>query len=407
MIFDSSGKLVWFKPLPYDVEATNLQVQSYEGKPVLSWWQGYIPRQGFGEGEEIVVDSSYRKVMHVRAGNGYWVDLHDFHIDAQNNTALLTVFNPIACDLSSVHGRSDAAVTDGAWEEVDLKTGLVRRQWHSIDHVSLGHSYSAASGGSMAWPFDYFHINGIEPRKDGRFMISSRNTSAVYLIDPLSEQVTLQIGGKHGNVQIGAGAATAYQHDAQELPNGLLSIFDNGGVPMVHSQSRGIVLAIDPNAKTDTLVGEYDHPKGLSSGSQGNMQLLENGNWFIGWGAEPYVSEFTPSGTMIFDAHMPAKTESYRSYRFQWSATPEEAPSIAAAASGSKLTVYASWNGATNVARWQVLGGASSTQLAPVTSADRSGFETSIPVSSVPAYVAVQALDSSGTVLGTSRTIRG
>lgn len=408
MIFDSAGKLVWFKPLPYGVEATNLQVQSYEGKPVLSWWQGYIPRQGFGEGEEIVVDSAYRKVMHVHAGNGYWVDLHDFHITSQS-TALMTVFNPIACDLTSVHGPSNAAVTDGMWEEVDLKTGLVRRQWHSIDHVSLAHSYSTPTKSSMVWPFDYFHINTIEPRKDGSFMISARNTSAVYLIDPTTGQVTLQIGGKNGNVKIGSGAATAYQHDAQELPNGLFSIFDNGGVPMVHSQSRAIVVSLDPKGRTLKLVAQYVHNKPLKSGSQGNVQLLENGDFFVGWGQVPYVSEYTSSGKVVFDARLPHATETYRAYRFGWTATPAEPPAIALGEQGESANtpVFASWNGATTVVKWQVLAGPSPEQLSPVASAPRTNFETKVEAPGEPAYVAVQALDSSGNVLGTSKTING
>jgi arylsulfotransferase ASST len=408
MIFDNAGKLVWFKPLPRGTEAANLQVQSFEGKPVLSWWQGYIPRQGFGEGEEIVVDSSYRKVMHVHAGNGYWVDLHDFHITSQN-TALLTVFDPIACDLSSVHGPSNAAVTDGVWEEVDLKTGLVRRQWHSLDHVSLAHSYSSPTKSSMVWPFDYFHINTIGARQDGSFLISSRNTSALYLIDSNTEQVTLQIGGKNGNVRVGAGAATAYQHDAQELPNGLFSIFDNGGVPMVHSQSRAIVVSLDPKARTLKLVKQYVHNKPLKSGSQGNVQLLENGDFFVGWGGVPYVSEYSASGKVVFDARLPHATETYRAYRFQWSATPAEPPAVAVGEQGASANtpVFASWNGATTVAKWQILAGPSPQQLSAVASASRTNFETKIEAPGEPAYLAVQALDSSGNVLGTSKTIEG
>lgn len=406
MIFDDSGNLVWFKPLAAGTVATNLQVQSWEGKPVLTWWQGYIPPQGFGEGEEIVADSSYRTLLHLHAGNGYLADLHDFHLQP-NDTALLTVFNPVRCDLGAFGDPTNAAVTDTGFQEVDLRTHLVRREWHAVDHVTIGESNASGKTASMAWPYDYFHINTVDVRKDGSFLISARNTSSLYFLDPRTGQITLQIGGGRSGVKLESGTSTAYQHDASELPNGEISVFDNGGVPMVHSQSRGIVLSVDPNTKTDTLVGEFEHPKALSSGSQGNMQLLPNGDWFVGWGAEPYFSEFTPSGTMIFDAHMPAKTESYRAYRFQWSATPAQPPAIAASASGGRLTVYASWNGATNVARWQVIGGASSGQLAPVASAARSGFETTIPVSSTPAYIAVQALDSSGAVLGTSRTIRG
>jgi hypothetical protein len=406
MIFDDAGSLVWFHPLPTDTVAANLQVQSYEGKPVLSWWQGYIPPQGFGEGEEVVMDSSYRTLFRLGAGNGYLADLHEFHL-LGDGRALLTVFDPLRCDLRAFGGRADAAVTDNAFQEIDLRTHLVRREWHALDHVSIGESTTGANSGSIAWPFDYFHLNTVEPRRDGSLLISARNTSALYTLDPSTGQVRLRIGGQHSSVALGPGTSTAYQHDSQELPNGEISMFDNGGVPMVHSQSRGIVVAVDPRAGTDTLVAEYDHSKPLDSGSQGNMQPLPGGGYFIGWGAEPYVSEFTAAGTMIFDAHLPAATESYRGYRFPWSATPTVPPAIATSATGARLTVYASWNGATGVASWRVLGGAQPGALAPLATAARSGFETAIALSGAPRYIAVQALDGAGAVLGTSRTIAG
>jgi hypothetical protein len=408
MIFDGSGSLVWFHPLPHETEAANLQVGSYEGRPILSWWQGYIPREGFGEGEEIVMDSSYRTLMHVHAGNGYWVDLHEFHITPQG-TALLTVFNPIACNLSLVRGPANGAVTDGVFEEVDLKTGLVRRQWHSIDHVPLSLSYSPARGTGLSWPYDYFHINSIERLRSGQLLISARNTSAMYELDPTSGQITLQIGGKHGGVHLGSGAATAYQHDAQELPNGQLSIFDNGGVPMVHPQSRAIVVSLDPTARTMSLVAQFEHDKPLKAGSQGNVQLLENGDFFVGWGQVPYFSEYASSGIDVFDARLPHATESYRTYRFPWSATPAQAPAIAIGeqGEGSGTPIFASWNGATGVASWRVLEGSSPEALAPAITAPRRGFETEIEAPGEPAYVAVQALDGSGAVLGTSKTVKG
>lgn len=406
MIFDGSGSLVWFHPLPAGTVATNLQVQSWEGKPVLSWWQGYIPPQGFGEGEEVIADSSYRTLFHLHAGNGYLADLHDFHLQS-DGTALMTVFNPVRCDLSSVGGSRGAAVTDTLFQEIDVKTHLVRREWHAVDHAPLSESNASGKSSSTAWPFDYFHLNTVERRRSGGFLLSARNTSALYLVDAATGRIILKIGGRHSDVTMGSGTSTAYQHDAHELSNGEISVFDNGGVPMVHSQSRGIVVAVNGQAREDTLVAQYEQPKGLEAGSQGDMQQLAGGDWFIGWGAEPYVSEFTPAGTMVFDAQLPAKTESYRSYRFPWNATPAGPPSIAASASGSGLTVYGSWNGATNVARWQVLGGSSPEHLTAMGSAVRDGFETPISVSSVPPYVAVRALDSQGAVLGTSRTIRG
>ena len=53
-------------------------MQSYEDKPVLTWWQGYIPPQGFGLGEEIIANSSYKQILKVKAGNGNLADLHEF-----------------------------------------------------------------------------------------------------------------------------------------------------------------------------------------------------------------------------------------------------------------------------------------------------------------------------------------
>jgi hypothetical protein len=406
-IYDSAGNLVWFDPLPPGTESTNLQVQYYEGQPVLTWWQGYIPPQGFGQGEEVIANTNYNIIKKFPAGNGLPADLHEFRITAQD-TALLSAFDPIRCNLSSVGGPSDAAVTDSLFQEIDLRTHLVRREWHPLDHVALSQSYASPTGSTTEWPFDYFHINSIDPSSDGSTLISSRNTSALYELNTSTGQITAQIGGKHPTLTLGTGAATAYQHDAQELPDGEVSVFDNGGVPKVHPQSRGVILALNPTAKTDTLVGEFEHPTPLSAGSQGSVQALENGNMFIGWGAEPYFSEYTAAGTLVFDAHMPKGAESYRGYRFRWTGYPTGAPAIAAAAgAGATTTVYASWNGATQIASWNVLAGTSPSQLTVAASAPKSGFETSISTPGAPAYVAVQALGPEGAVLGTSSTIKG
>jgi hypothetical protein len=406
MIFEESGNLVWFDPVPAEDAAANLQVQELGGKPVLTWWQGYIPPQGFGEGEEIIDNTSYQQIGRVRAGNGLKADLHDFTI-APNDTAVLTVFDPIDCNLSSEGGPRGGAVTASIFQEIDLRTGLVRREWDSLDHVPLSDSYSSATSTSTEWPFDYFHTNSVDQLADGRTLISARNTWALYELNTLTGQVLLRIGGKHSNVKVGPGAATAYQHDATVLENGTISVFDNGGVPMVQQESRGLVLAINPQTKTDAVVSQYEHPAALSSGSQGNIQQLPNGDMFVGWGAEPYFSEFSASGQLLFDGHMHGSYESYRTYRFPWVGTPTTAPAIAAVPANARVTVYASWNGATQVTSWRVLAGPSPNALVPVATAADTGFETAIVTPARAPYVAVQALESSGAAIGTSRTIKG
>jgi Arylsulfotransferase (ASST) len=411
-IFSQTGELVWFDPLSAGREATNLQVQQLGGQPVLTWWQGYIPPQGFGEGEEIIDNTSYQTIGHVYAGNGHKADLHDFHLTAQN-TALLTVFDPIDCNLSALGGPSGGAVTDAIFQEIDLKTGLVRREWTSLDHVGLSDSYSSAVGTSREWPFDYFHINSIDQQAGGTTLISARNTSALYELNTTTGQIVLRVGGKHGEVKQGSGTVTAFQHDATVLANGTISVFDNGATPKVQPQSRAIVLGLEPKARTETLLASDEHSSPeLSSDSQGSAQSQPDGDMFVGWGAEPYFSEFSSGGQLLYDAHWHGSYESYRAYRFPWVATPATAPAIAAVAAkaGAPVTVYASWNGATTVTSWRVLAGPSPTQLTPVASAPKSGFETTLatPGEVDPTtYVAVQALNGAGAVIGTSATVKG
>jgi hypothetical protein len=407
-IFSDSGELIWFDPLAGETAAANLQVQSYDGQPVLTWWQGYIPPQGFGQGEEMIYSTSYRQIGRVHAGNGYKADLHDFHITPQR-TALLSVFDPIYCDLAGVGGPSGGAVTDSVLQELDLASGLVRREWHSLDHVALSESYSSPEGVTTQWPFDFFHINSIDQLAGGQTLISARNTWALYELDTATGQVGLRVGGKRSDVKLSSGAAMAYQHDATVQPNGTVSVFDNGAVPRVHPQSRAIFVSVDPRARTDTLLARYEHPGGLSSGSQGSVQTLAGGDVFVGWGSQPYFSEFSSAGQLLYDAHWHGSYQSYRAYRLPWTGTPAAPPAIAAGApsSGGPVIVYASWNGATEVASWRVLAGPSPTQLAPVASAAKSGFETKIATPGPAPYVAAQALDGAGAVLGTSQTIKG
>jgi Arylsulfotransferase (ASST) len=404
MILDQNGGLVWFKALPTNISATNLRVQEYLGKPVLTWWQGDISVHGFGRGEDVIADSTYTDIAHIKAGNGDEADLHELQLTPQG-TALITAYDPLLCNLSSVGGPGYGAVTDGLFQEIDVKTGLVMFQWTSLDHVGLGESYTPVKTASTGWPFDFFHINSIDLEQGGSLLISGRNTWTVYDIDGQTGQILWRLGGKQSSFTSGPGTRTAWQHDPRELPNGSISVFDNGSAPTVHGQSRGIVVSLDPQQKTATLVSQILHPPALIAESQGNMQALANGDWFLGWGQAPDFSELSATGQLLFDAHFPGRTQSYRAFRFAWAGTPAHSPAfvVQPAAHGGG-TVYASWNGATLVAGWRVLAGPSATSLKPVVEAARSGFETAItlPAGTAGPDVAVQALDAGGNVLGAS-----
>jgi hypothetical protein len=375
----------------------DFKVQRYRGEPVLTWWEGKVVG-GHGFGEYVILDGSYREIRRVRAGNVYGGDHHEFLITPQD-TALITIYHPVPVDLSSFGGPEDGMVLDGIVQEIDLATGEIVFEWRSLEHVELDETYFKL--------FDYFHINSIDVDHDSNLLISARNTCAVYKIDRRTGKVLWRLGGKKSSFEMDPRTRTRYQHDARRQSDGTITIFDNGSLEF-NEQSYGLVLELDEDDMTSTLVREYPHPEGRLVGTQGNVQVLPNGNVFVGWGSGPLFSEFSRDGELLFDARFPPEVESYRAFRFPWSGYPSDDPALAAeSGSGDELTLYASWNGATEVAGWQVLAGPAPERLEPVGSAaPREGFETAITVRTVEPYVGVQARDGSGRVLGTSRAVK-
>jgi hypothetical protein len=89
MIADDAGQPVWFQPLPGIQAATDFRTQTYEGRPVLSFWTG-TSRQGIGVGEMVVLDQSYRVIRRIRTPNGFRPDLHEFVITPKGTAILIT-----------------------------------------------------------------------------------------------------------------------------------------------------------------------------------------------------------------------------------------------------------------------------------------------------------------------------
>jgi hypothetical protein len=399
MIVDDIGRPVWFRNGLY---ALNFRVQEYRGEPVLTWWEGKVtPRPSVGE--YVILDGSYREVKRVQAGNGYKGNQHDFLITPRG-TALLTVYNLLGWDLSYLGGPVKGRVIEGVAQEVDIETGEVLFEWHSLDHVGVEESYYK---NYYSEQLDYFHINSIDVDHDENLLVSARNTCTVYKIDRATGEIVWRFSGKNSDFEMGEGTRTAWQHDARRQKDGTITIFDNGAGPQVHPQSRGIVLELDEDAMKAALVRAYTHPDKLVSTSQGNMQVLPNGNVFVGWGSEPFVSEFSHDGELLFDAGIPSGDDSYRSFRFPWTGQPAEAPAVAVdQKSDDELTLFASWNGATEVESWEVLAGPYPDQLDPLGAVPRYGFETAISARTAEPYVAVRAKGSSGQILGTSRPVK-
>jgi hypothetical protein len=253
-------------------------------------------------------------------------------------------------------------------------------------------------------PYDYFHLNSLDTDSHGNILISARNTSALYEINPRTGAIVWTLGGKKSTFALGPGVAFAFQHNALWLPNSEVSLYDDEGAPPVKPPSRGEVIRLDTAHKTATLAAQFARTPGLLTLCCGNAQPLPGGNWMVGWGGLPNLTEFNAQGQMIYDAQFPRGEFSYRVYREQWHGRPSEPLTIAARTSAGATAVYASWNGATEVVSWQLLTGASAAHLSPVATTPKSGFETVIPAAPA-AFYEVRALSASGSVLGTSSVV--
>jgi Arylsulfotransferase (ASST) len=346
-ILNRKGDLVWYAPntgFPASAGAgrMDLKVQSYRGQPVLTWWEGRVIA-GYGEGQAVIADSSYRTIATVNAGHGLRADLHEFVITPQD-TALITAFRPMAADLSALGGPRQGTVLSGTVQEIDIASGQVLFQWDSLDHVPVTDTFVPFAGGTKAAPFDYFHINSIAIAPDGDLLISARNTSTIYKLARPSGAVQWRLGGKRSS---------------------------------------------------------------LLAANQGSMQVLADGRVLVGWGNLPYFSEFSADGTLIVDGQFPVGDQSYRTFAADWTGHPTDKPAVAARvnpAGGS--VVYVSWNGATELDTWTVFAGQTANALKKAGSQRHSGFETMITVNSAGPYFAVTAVDASGHPLGRSATVR-
>jgi hypothetical protein len=403
MIVDGAGNLVWFRQLAQPEVAANLRLQRYRGRQMLTWWEGTVTPAAYGVGGGVIANHSYNIVRVVHSGNGYPMDLHEFDL-TKDGDALFTIYSPILVHLPGTPDGTLSPLLDSIVQEVDIKTGLVVWEWHSYGHIPLETSQANPQNSAS---YDAFHINAIQALKKDRVLISARDTSAIYNVDRASGRILWTLGGKGSNFRLGPGAQFYFQHDAHMLSNGRISMFDDGaGPPQLNPFSRGLILQLNHRRHKASLVRQFARSTSTSAQSEGSLQRLPSGNVFVGFGSEPFFSEFSSRGKLLFDASLPQDDGTYRTYRFPWTATPKTSPAVVAQRTGpSTVSVYASWNGATRVAKWRVLAGPSAGSLSRVAKVRKRSFETRVDLSTSAAVFAVRALDSQGRIIGRSAAV--
>ncbi|GLZ00318.1 hypothetical protein Acsp02_75700 [Actinoplanes sp. NBRC 103695] len=411
LIVDDKGSPVWFRKVPDPATvAIDFKVQQYRNKPVLTWWEGTIGGtggQGVGQGEFVIADENYREITRVRAAGTEQADQHDFVITPRN-TALFWVYDPIPMDLTAKGGPADGVLHDGVIQEIDIATGKRLFEWRAREHVDLDESYAPLPQGDAAHlPWDYFHPNSVGLDADGHLIISARHTWTCYKINKTTGKVIWRLGGKKSDFAIAEQAKFSWQHDFRRRRDGSYGMFDNGaGVTKERDYSRGLILKLDEAAKTVTFVREFVHPDKLSAPTQGSFRELADGGNFIGWGQMPHFTEFTADGKVRLSGHLPLDNQSYRAYKAEWAGVPLDQPALGLSVENGGVTVSASWNGNTQVAKWRARSGSQPKALNATTAeAARTGFETRLTIQGTPEYVVADALDAQGKLLGTSSAI--
>ena len=399
MLLDRRGRMVWYRPAP---DSTfDVQIQQYRGKPVLTWWHGALVG-GHGEGVGEIIDGSYNGVATVGDAEKLPLDLHEFTLTSRG-TALATQFEQKQVDLSSIGGSKQGLALVGHALEIDIATNKVLLDWNSLDHVSLKESYvPAPSDPTIA--YDFFHINSVAETDDGHLLISGRNTWTLYKVHRTTGQVLWRLGGKRDDFAVPKPTWFSWQHHARVHGPGEISLFDNANTSGHGSLAK--LLSVDETARRVELKRSYQHPAKFVATSLGSVQAQPDGNVFVGWGTQPYASEFSADGKLIYDVQFGGPFRSYRTFLADWVGRPTDKPAVVARTyPGGGFAVYASWNGATEIDHWVVLAGNSASSLREVGSQAWSGFETMIVVNSSGPAFAIAAIDRDGNELGRSDVV--
>ncbi|PQE11991.1 arylsulfotransferase protein [Rutstroemia sp. NJR-2017a BVV2] len=413
MIMDSDGNLVWTKS-GYD-QIYNLQVQTYRGEQYLTFWAGSDAVFGHGAGVYYMLDKHYREVHKIVAANGLAGDLHDFTI-TDNGTALITIYDVVIADMAYV-GYPEGYVWDCVIQEIDLGTGELLFEWRAAQHYAVSDTYrdKPDSDGGVYSAFDFFHINSVDKDEKGNFLISSRYLHCLTYINGTTGDIIWILGGKKNMfTDLSDGRATdfAYQHDARWRHNRTaISIFDNAGDDAHPGPaSRGLLMEVDEVNMTVKVIQEYMNPNGIRGISQGNMQMLEDGHVIMGYGNTGAMTEYAPNGTTLCDQHFgpqsrfgAGEVQSYRVFKFEWHGWPTTDPDVRILTNGENwLSLYVSWNGATEVTQWVLQGAedaeAEEEEWETLDYADKTSFETEFEISRIyPRYLRVKGMANNGT----------
>jgi hypothetical protein len=395
-IYDNAGHVVWYKP------SSSIWVTepvTYQGQPALAYYQRTKVFAAWNAGYWVILNQSYQKVAEIHAGNGLAADHHELVL-TDHGTALIDSYNPVKMDLSQYGGSATATVWEGVVQEVSLTTGQVLFEWHSLKYIPVTDTYVSLQTPSV----DYFHMNAIAEDTDGNLIVSGRFVSTIIKINRSTGDVMWRLGGKESDFQFIGDGGPSMQHDVRVVGPSTYSAFDNGMLRTPH-YSRGVTWQVDLFNHTATVTDQWRHNPDLYSSIMGSNRILLNGDRLIGWGLGGNGATTEYAGhTVVFESYFGDFASSYRVFRSVWNATPATPPTLGVQRSGGRVRANVSWNGATDIVRWELLAGPDATHLQVVQTAPYTGYKAVLttPAASSKRVFEVLALRNNGMPTGTS-----
>jgi hypothetical protein len=375
-----------------------------------------------GKGQAVVLGSDYQIEHTLQVDAPARVNTHELNF-VENGTRALVIKSHRqegTKEMSKAIGYDGKCVGqfDG-FEEYDTRTWKSVFDWRSFGKVGFDESsLTAKPVEKRCNGWDFIHSNSVDKTPEGDYLWSSRHCDTIYKISGKNGSIIWRLGGKKSDFKhIGEDMVFSRQHNirfrSQNKTHVMVTILDNAkGIDKqapTWDYSRGMLIALDEKNMTATVERTYNHPdgKGGFAPRRGNYQILDNGNIFMGWSEQAKQSEHTYDGKLVMEAVF--KTDwlgTYRSYKFPFVGKPIEPPVAHSQAFGTPnnstvTTVHVSWNGATEVAQWNLYRTVRNGQInVLVATAERMGFETVLSYGGYASYVIAEATNKNGTVLG-------
>ncbi len=306
VIFDNTCVPVYYKKLNFPAYDFRKLVDG-----TLSYYNNTWPTPTFE-----IMNSSFETIDNYTIQGGYRTDFHEF-FKLGNGHVFITAYDPQIVGMDTVVAGGDPNAIVSGWiiQELDMNKNVVF-QWRSWDHYQLTDADDHVD--LTAAIIDVFHGNAIDVYSESALILSPRNNNEITKIDWNTGEIIWRLGGKNNMFQfVNDTLHFSRAHDCRMLPNGNLSLFDNGTYHPEPIFSSALEYELDEENLIASLVSRIRSNPDIEGVIMGNVQTKGNGNRITGWGSGvPAITEFDANGDVAMEIYFSGIN--YRAYRMPW-----------------------------------------------------------------------------------------